>query len=248
MSTDISGIRRNSECPVTHRLREIDPANQQDIAAITRLHLQLLAHGPMARLGELFLQRFCYTMLIRDGLMKAALYEVDGRPAGFIAYTTRSISFHRTAIRRHWLYVAGLILVSLLRDPRLLLRLLKGVRLMFSRRAERRLGQDPMAEVLAIGVLPEYRTPEFLRRTGLRLGAGLVAHATSYFQQAGLTRMRMVVEARNKPALVFYHSLGASFEPCRHAGEPMVQVSFDLNGQPASSGSTLGQTEDPNAD
>jgi ribosomal protein S18 acetylase RimI-like enzyme len=213
---------------VGHRLREIDPACRPDVAAITHLHLKLLGHGPMARLGELFLRRFCYTVLVREGLMRAALAEVDGGPAGFVAYTSRSITFHRRAIRRHAAYVAWLMALSVLRDPRLLPRLLKAGRLMFSRRAEIRLGQDPLGEVLAIGVLPEYRTPQFVQRTGLQIGEKLIGHAVAYFRRVGVTRMRMVVEAGNKPALLFYHRLGGRFEPYEHAGEPMIQVWLDV--------------------
>jgi ribosomal protein S18 acetylase RimI-like enzyme len=219
---------RRARPPVGHRLREVDPADPQDVAAVARLHLVLLGHGPMARLGELFLRRFCYTVLVRDGLLRAALFEVGGRPAGFVAYTSRSITFHRRAIRRHAAYVAWLIALSVLRDPRLLPRLLKAVRLMFSRRAELRLGQDPLGEVLAIGVLPEYRTPQFVQRTALRIGEELIAHVVAYCQRVGVERMRMVVEAHNKPALLFYHRLGGRFEPYEHAGEPMIQVWLDV--------------------
>src|SRR5437867_74770 len=185
----------------------------------------------MARLGELFLRRFCYTVLLHDGLMRAALFEVDGRPAGFVAYTARSITFHRAAIKRHWARVACLMALSVVRDPRLVARLLHAVRLMCSRRAELNLGRDPLGEVLAIGVLPEYRTPEFVHRTGLRVGEELIAHVMSYFRSVGVDRARMVVEAHNKPALLFYHRLGGrGFDPYEHAGEPMVQVWFDLAG------------------
>jgi len=214
-------------------IREIDPANRQDVAAITGLHVRLLGHGPMARLGERFLRRFCYGVLLRDGLMRAALFEVDGTPAGFVAYTSRSITFHREAVGRHWAYVAWLIALSVVCDPRLVARLLKALRLMFSRRAELNLGRDPLGEVLAIGVLPAYLTPEFVRRTGVRIGDELVAHAASYLRGAGVDRMRMVVEAHNKPALLFYHRLGGRFEPYEHAGEPMVHVWFDLQGSAA---------------
>jgi ribosomal protein S18 acetylase RimI-like enzyme len=219
---------RPAEPLVEHRLREIDPADHHAVATITRLHLALLEWGPMARLGELFLRRFCYTALLRDGLLRAALFEVDGRPAGFVAYTSCSITFHRQAIRRHAAYVAWLIMLSILRDPRLVPRLLRAVRLMFSRRAECRLGQDPLGEVLAIGVRPEYRTPHFVRRTGLRIGEQLIAHVAADFRRAGVGRMWMVVDAHNKPALFFYHGLGGRFEPYERAGEPMIQVWFDL--------------------
>jgi ribosomal protein S18 acetylase RimI-like enzyme len=219
---------RRAQPPVGHRLRAIDPVDRRDVTEISRLHLALLEWGPMARLGELFLRRFCYTVLVREGLMRAALFEVDGRPAGFVAYTNRSITFHRRALRRHAAYVAWLILLSVLRDPGLVPRLLRAVRLMFSRRAEGNLGQDPLGEVLAIGVLPEYGTPHFVSRTGLRIGDELVAHVAADLRRAGVERMRMVVDAHNKPALFFYHRLGGSFEPYERAGEPMIQVWFDL--------------------
>src|SRR5438046_3148749 len=90
-------------------------------------------------------------------------------------------------------------------------------------------GRNHLAEVLAIGVLPEYRTPEFVHRPGLRVGEELIAHVMSYFRSVGVDRARMVVEAHNKPALLFYHRLGGrGFDPYEHAGEPMVHVWFDL--------------------
>jgi ribosomal protein S18 acetylase RimI-like enzyme len=188
-----------------------------------------LGHGPVARLGELFLARFCYGQLIRDGLMRAALYEVDGKPVGFVAYTDCSITFHRTAIKSRLFCVAYLMLISLLRRPRLLLAIPKAMWLMLSRRAEIHLGSDPLAEVVGIGVLPEYRAPGFVRKTGLRISEELIAHAGAYFRSLGLTKMRMIVEANNKQTLVFYHCLGATFEPYQQHGEPMVLVWFDLS-------------------
>jgi ribosomal protein S18 acetylase RimI-like enzyme len=222
------GAGRRGASPVAHRFREIDPAREQDVATITRLHLALLEWGPMAGLGELFLRRFCYTALVRDGLMRAALFEVDGRPAGFVAYTDRSIAFHRDAIRRHVVYVAWLVALSVLRDPRLFFALLRAARLMFARRAEGHLGPDPLGEVLAIGVLHDYRTPEFVHRTGLRIGDELIGYVAAHLRRLGLDRMRAVVDAPNKAALLFYHHLGGRFEPYERAGEPMVQVWLDL--------------------
>lgn len=217
-----------ADAPVTPRLRDIDPGDAHAVAAVTRLHLDLLGHGPMARLGELFLRRFCYTTLLRDGLMRAALFEVDGQPAGFVAYTSRSITFHRRALRRHAAYVGWLVALSILRDPRLVPRVGKAVWLMLSRRAEQELAPEPLGEVVAIGVRPEYRSPTFVHRTGVRIGEALIAHVVAAFQREGVDTMRMVVEAHNKPALLFYHHLGGRFEPYEHAGEPMVQVWFDV--------------------
>ena len=146
------------------RLREIDPAVAADVAAVTGLHLTLLGHGPIARLGEPFLRRFCYTTLLAEGLMRVALVEVDGRAAGFAAYTSQSISFHRMAVRRHAARVAWLVAVSVLRDPRRLARVGKALWLMRSRRAEHDLAEDPLGEVVAIGVpFASTRTHEWQR-------------------------------------------------------------------------------------
>jgi ribosomal protein S18 acetylase RimI-like enzyme len=175
----------------------------------------------MAQLGELFLRRFCYSMLIADGLMRAAICEADGRPAGLVAYTTRSVTFHRIALRQRWPRVAWLVALSVLRDPRVLLRLAKAAWLMASRRGEARsLGEDPSAEVLAIGVLPGFRN--------LPVADQLLAHAAAHFRREGLSRMRMIVDADNRAALLFYHRLGARFEPYRQAGVPSMLVWLDV--------------------
>lgn len=212
----------------THALRVIDPGDERGIAAITDLHLRLLSWGPMAGLGRLFLRKFCYTLLVRDGLMEAALFEVNGVPAGFVAYTTRSLTFHREAIRRHFAAAVLLLAGSVLSNPAVLARMVKGARLLFSRQAEQSAGDAPPAEVLAIGVLPEYRTAAFVRGTGLRVSRELVMHAAARFREAGLTEMRMVVDAFNTQTLLFYHGMGGRFERYRRAGDPMVQVRFDL--------------------
>src|SRR5262245_38117027 len=62
-----------------YRLREVSQESRGDVRELTRLHMKLLGHGPMARLGTLFLERFCYTVLIRESLLKAVLLEIEGR-------------------------------------------------------------------------------------------------------------------------------------------------------------------------
>jgi len=214
-----------------YEVREIDIRNGRDVETVARLHLQLLPQGPMAGLGELFMRRFCYTTLISDGLMKTALYEIDGDPAGFIAYTDRSITFHRKAIKERWPYVAYLVLLSIIREPRIIARLPRALRLMLCRRCDLNLGEDPLAEIVAIGVRRSYTRPSFVRRAGIQVSQELVGHAASYFRQVGLDKVRMLVDKDNKAALFFYHSLGARIEPFELANEPTVQVWLDLEHQ-----------------
>lgn len=160
--------------------------------------------------------------------MRAALYEINDKPAGFIAYTAYSITFHRMAIKKHLPYVTYIMFISILCDPRIIFRIIKAIRLMFSRRSEKNLGSDPSAEILAIGVFPEFRSLHFIINTGLRLSHELFRQAVSYFRNLGLGKMRAVVDSFNKPALLFYHSLGGRFEPYERAGDPMVHVWFNL--------------------
>jgi len=212
-------------------IRDVVPMNRQDVAAVARLHMELFRDiGPMAQLGELFVREFCYATLIRDGLIKAAICEVDGEPAGMVAYTDRSISFHRSAISGHFLYVVWLTLYSLLRHPSTFLRLPRALKLMLSRRGEQQLlGEDPMAEVLAVGVLPEFRTPQFIRSTGLRVGDALQDYVIEFFRGLELDRVRMVVDADNTPALFYWHRAGGHFEPYEHGGKPSILIWLDLN-------------------
>jgi ribosomal protein S18 acetylase RimI-like enzyme len=185
--------------------------------------------GPMARLGELFIRKFCYTVLVRNGLMRAVLYEVDGNPAGLLAYTDRSITFHRYAMRNHWINVSYILLLSVLKDPRVLIHLVRAFRVILSRRGESGLvGEDPLAEVIALAVKPEYRTARFVREAGRKISEELIEYAASRFREAGFDRMRMIVDVDNKPTLMFYHGLGAKFEPYEQGGKPSIHAWLDL--------------------
>lgn len=211
-----------------HVLREINPNNQQDVETITKMHLDLLPWGPLARLGRLFLQRFCYYVLVKDDVMRAALYEVNDQPAGFVAYTANSTTFHRTALKKHWPYVIYLALLSVIRNPLLISRVIKAVRLMISRSTEKNSGFCPLGEILAIGVRPEFRSPQFIYSTGLRISHELFKQVVSYFKSLGLSKMCLSVDSFNRPTLLFYHSLGGRFKHYKLAGDSKVQIWIDL--------------------
>ena len=214
---------------IYYELRELNPDDKSDRAAAARLHEQLLGWGPIAMLGHRFLENFVYKSLIRDKLVKAVLCLVDGRPAGFIVFTANSITFHRKAVKDRWLFVAKEIFVSVMHNPRILLKLPKALHLMYSRRQEEKFEEDPSAEILAIGVIPEYRNFRFIHRTGIKIAEDLLKQAASYFKSLGLNRMRAVVDDFNKPALLFYHSLGGDYKLCQRAGDSMFQFWIDLD-------------------
>ncbi|MDH4260408.1 MAG: GNAT family N-acetyltransferase [Gammaproteobacteria bacterium] len=203
---------------VAFKIREVD-GNLDDATTLARLHLALVGYGPVAGLGRGFLARFCYSKLVKEGLMRAAIAEVAGEAAGLVAYTARAATFHHKAIRSYPFSAALSLCLSVITDPRVILGVFKALRLMFARQSDAdRLIADPCAEILTFGVLPAYRDREFVRATGLKISERLVQHAVDYFQGIGLTEVQAVVYATNRPTLMFYRMLGASIESFVQAG------------------------------
>jgi ribosomal protein S18 acetylase RimI-like enzyme len=193
------------------------------------LHIELLSFGPMAGLGRRFVRDACYRNIMAEGQLRVAIYEIDDRPAGFVAYTDRSISFHRDSLSKHWFRTALTLLVSLIENPKRLLALWRAIAVVGSRRSEREvIGKDPMGEVVCVAVRAEYLKAQYRLPNGQRPGAALVAYAADRLLELGVDEMRMLVDADNKAVLFLYKSLGARFEKYVQAGEPMVQVWFDL--------------------
>lgn len=215
-------------------LREIDPAHSGDLEAVAELHMELLPFGPMAQLGRRFIREVCYRVQIEDGLLRVVLAEVAGRPAGFVAFTDRSITFHRLSLRRHWLRVAWTLTGALLEKPRRFGRFIRAVRVVLRRRGELRGGRDPLGEVVCIAARPEYLGRSFVARAGTRLSEDLVERALAELRTTGVDKVRMLVDEGNKAPLFLYHRLGGRIEKYRRGVVPTVQVWFDLDaGDPA---------------
>jgi hypothetical protein len=213
----------------THRIREISFSDQADMDAVADMHIELLGFGPMAGLGRRFIKDACYANNMRDGQLQVAIYEIDEQPAGFIAYTDRSISFHRTSLRKHWVRTIYTLSLSILEDPRRLAALVRALAVLGSRRAEQSVvGNDPMGEVVCVAAKPMYLTAEYRLKNGLRPAESLIVYAADNLLKRNVDEMRMLVDADNKAVLFLYRSLGAKFERYDQAGEPMIQVWFGL--------------------
>lgn len=210
-----------------HALREID-AEGADLEKVSAMHMELLDFGPMAGLGEPFIRKACYKMHMMDGSLRTAIYEVEGDPAGFVAYTDRGISFHRDGIRKHWLYAAFALAHSLLSDPRRIAGLPRALKVVASRRGEAREYTDPLGEIVCIAVKREYLRRDYAPREGVSISEALIEFAGDRLRERGLRSMRALVDAPNKAALMLYHKLGATFESYDQAGEEMVEVWLDL--------------------
>lgn len=210
-------------------LQTLTPTDEAGIRSVAALHMQLLDYGPMAGLGERFIREVGYRMLMEDGLLRVVLAKFEGKPIGFVAYTERSISFHRSSLRKHVVRVAWTLFRSLLEEPRRIAALGRALRVLGSRRSELERGKDPLGELVAIAVQRDVLSSAFVRRTGLRISDELVNLVRRRLARAGITEMRMLVDHDNKAALFMYHGMGARMQPYVQAGEPMVEVWFDLD-------------------
>jgi ribosomal protein S18 acetylase RimI-like enzyme len=191
---------------------------------LATLHAELLPTSPVALLGPEFMQQFYYRILPRERLISGAVAYVDRQPAGFIVATQDSAGFMRSALRRHWLYLSWVLALSVLRQPiKRLGAIWEALQIMRHQPAE---AGVMSAELLSFGVLPEYRSPRFIRQTKLQVSKELFDAAVNQLKAEGVSRIRAIVDADNTPAKLFYHSLGWYVERSNVPGWRTPSVEF----------------------
>lgn len=209
--------------------QEIGADDRAGLDMVAELHMALLGYGPMAGLGGRFVREICYRAHMKDELLRVVVATVDGRAAGFVAYTPYSASFHRSGLGRHFMRAGMETAGAILSRPARLLKLARALKVLRSRRTENERIDDSMGEVVCVAVRPEYLKASVAKASGVRLSEALISHAADYLRRCGINRMRMLVDADNRPVLMLYHLLGAQFAQYELGGEPVVEVEFDLS-------------------
>lgn len=176
---------------------------------LKNLHGQLLGHSPVALLGPDFMARFYYRALPRLGLICGQVAYVDDKPAGFIVATHDSSGFMQSAIRQQWLRIAAVMAWSVLRSPSRLGAIWEAVQIM--RGLPPAEPGQPNGEVLSFGVLPEFRSRDFMLRTRLRISQDLLKGTLQQLHERSADRVRVIVDADNLEARLFY--LGNGWRP-----------------------------------
>lgn len=215
--------------PVDFRIRQVEPGDNKGIDHTTELHMDLLGFGPMAQFGPQVIRETIYVAAINEGLLEVAIAEVNGRPAGFIAYTTDPHRFHSSLIRPHLFKVMRVMATALIIQPGRLRHVPRAMKVVFSRDDLGENADKAGTEVVCFGVRPEYLTADFMRQTKIRVGIKLLQHAAAYFRQHGFDSTRMIVDADNTRALLFYQSLGGEMSACSFGGVPSYIVHMELD-------------------
>lgn len=208
-------------------LREVGAENEADLAKVAALHMELLGFGPVAGLGERFIRDIGYRAPLRDGLLRVILCEVNGEPAGFIAFTDRSGAFHQSSLRQHFFPAARSLLVSILHDPSVLLRLGPALHLVFSRSRDDETHRDPLGEVISIAARPKFASAQISKQLGFRLSEKLVRAAARSLHNSGVASLRGIVDSDNKAPQFFYRRLGAELRPFSGGKRAQTEVWFD---------------------
>jgi ribosomal protein S18 acetylase RimI-like enzyme len=173
------------------------------------LHGELLGHSPVALLGPQFMEQFYYADLPRMNLIFGAVAYVEDVPAGFIVATVDSSTFMQRALREKFFKVAWVMTLSVGRNPRRLGAVWEALQIMRNLPAP-----DPgsaAGEILSFGVLPQFRSREFLAKTKLRISQDLLKTVMKEFASRGVPRARVIVDADNLEARLFY--LGNGWQP-----------------------------------
>lgn len=191
---------------VDYRLEAFDVHSPDRSRDLGTLHAALLSHSPVALLGPDFLERFYYRTLPRMGLIFGHVAYVGGEPAGFIVATGDASGFMRKAIRRKFPQITLTMLRSVVRDPSRLGAIWEAVQIMRGLPAPEVTG--PQGELLSMGVLPAYRSREFMLKTRLRIGPDLLAAALRQLSERDVGRVRVIVDADNLEARLFYGGQG----------------------------------------
>jgi ribosomal protein S18 acetylase RimI-like enzyme len=179
------------------------PAKREDLAG---LHASLLPESPVALLGNRFMKDFYYLVLPREGLITGAVAYVEDCPVGFVVATHDSSGFMRAALRRWWPSLVGVVALSLVSAPKSIHAVWQAIRVM-AKRSHNDASQSD-GEILSLGVLSEYRTPNFIKRSGLRIGKDLIDCAVDQLEAKGVKAIRAIVASDNTPTKLFYSGLG----------------------------------------
>lgn len=209
------------------RITALD-AGRPDLAPMAAaLHRRLLTEG-VARLGDRFLERFMYGTLVADHTIRAFVCQVDGDPAGFITYTDDGWAFARAMVRRHPVRLPLALVDAIVHEPRTLAGLAHLRHDARNRAVPPSHDPDAPAEVLAVGVLPEYGNPAFVRAAKGRVSTRLYTEMAQDLRSRGHRSFHALFERDNGPAASLYRMMGGAVRDVR-PGHPVLLAHVELD-------------------
>ena len=182
----------------------LDTRSNEQLAAISALHAELLPDSPIPRLGPSFVEGFYYRKLVESGLIHVELARFGGRYVAFSVWTKYPFTFMKEGIRRHWLSLCAALLLSLLQNPSRFTIMLDVYRQSKARALTPRPGAG---EYLSLGVLTE--AAALRSAEGLRLPQAMFERVIAFFKAEKFEEILLMIRKTNSKSLFFYRSYGA---------------------------------------
>lgn len=174
-------------------------ASLSDLRAIARVHTSAFQGFFLTELGDQFLRAYYRTVLRhKGGILLVA--EKDGLVSGFAAGFVDPVAFYRKMARRKWRFVLPVV-VGLLRNPRLLRRVLGGSQRVIRPEVPASWPSELACELSSIAVDPQ--------RSRQGIGGQLLTSFLKCAASSGATCVFLTTDAENNDRVIrFYDKYG----------------------------------------
>jgi ribosomal protein S18 acetylase RimI-like enzyme len=208
-----------SGLPETGLVR-LDANDRAQIEAFAQLHELTLPESVPVKFGRRFMTRFYFPKLVGDGAAAGDLFRCEGRWAGYNFYTKTPRTLLRDAVRRHFLFLCGLMPGVLLANPRALLAIPKMLHNQGGFPEQPRTGY-----FLTFGVHPDFRGRSV---SGKKIATHLMERMFDYFREEGFEAVEATVERSNERAMAFYRSCGFEVQDRGFEAGAQLQIRYPL--------------------
>lgn len=193
----------------------LDGTNRKFAEAVYDLHC--LLGSSITKLGRSFAVDFYYGLLVREGIVGCNVYVHEGKVVGFSAYADDSNSIFRRGVSRGPFKLAMSLVRGFMTDisvAKTTWSILRQFSIM-----DKEPAYDIPAEMLSMVVLEEFRSPRFVKETGLRITNDLFEATMNHLESLGVPGIKMFVDRGNILAHVLYLRYGFKVEgECRQRG------------------------------
>ena len=208
-------------------IETLDPRNADDVSAVADIHMQVLGDSPIVGLGPRFLRNVFYGKLVEDGAVRVIMCRHEGQIIGFISYTPDPQGFMGKGIRKHFLYLTGVMSVSILTKPALIKGIIRALGMVRARAGEREEHDPRLGEVISLATRPgsQKHVPE---GGTTRLAVRLFQDAITAFRDLQYERIHLLVQPDNRASNILCSVMGCQFEKISVAGKPTHRYTYFL--------------------
>lgn len=205
-------------------IKELSDSNIKDVVW---LHLKILPDSIFSRFGGRFLEVF-YQNIIESEDFFCKVYYFEGRPAGFLFYTSnRKTGFHKF-LRKHFFKILKILIKRSILHAGCIKSLIQALFYLSTVRDNE--SSSSCSEIISFAVLPEFRVhaareySEFYLKYKIRIADDLFGSMLKHLKGLGVSQLRIMTPAANAASNRFYQKQG-----CIFSGQTMQAFGIKAN-------------------